>query len=42
MSIAVLLCLAARFVVKIVIVNFYLNRNGCARLPRLEVKCSFC
>lgn len=42
MSIAVLLCIAAWFVVKMVIVNFYLNRNGCARLPRLEVKCSFC
>jgi len=39
---AVVLCIAAWFVVKIVIVNFYLNRNGCARLPRLDVKCSFC
>ena len=42
MSMAVVLCVPARFVVKMVIVNFYLNRNGCARLPRLEVKCSFC
>ena len=42
MSMAVLLCVAARFVVKIVVVNFYPNRKGCARLPRLEVKCSFC
>ena len=42
MNMSVVLCIAAWFVVKMVIVNFYLNRNGCARLPRLEVKCSFC
>lgn len=39
---SVVLCIAARFVVKMVVVNFYLNTKGCARLPRLEVKCSFC
>ncbi len=42
MNMSVVLCIAAWFVVKMVIVNFYLNRNACARLPRLEVKCSFC